>query len=311
MQTVLVLTGPTGAGKSALAETLAADLPLEIVSCDSSQVYRGLDIGTAKPSSALRASVPHHLIDIREPEGSYSAGDFSVDVARLLPEIYARGHVPVIVGGTMLYLRALVQGLAQLPRAAAALRAAIDAEGAERGWPALHAELCAVDPAAAARIHPNDPQRIQRALEVYRSTGTPISVLQSQTTPTLPYAFLRIAIAPASRALLHARIEHRFAAMLRAGLVQEVAYLRARGNLNARHASIRSVGYRQIWAHLAGECDLDTAVAQAVAATRQLAKRQLTWLRSDRDAVWLDPDEPATVTAVRSRLQRLLDSGAG
>ena len=309
MQTVLVLTGPTAAGKSALIERLVSEFPLEIVSCDSSQVYRGLDIGTAKPLPAVRAAIPHHLIDIRAADGSYSAGEFVADVETVLPQILARGHLPVIVGGTMLYLRALVRGLAELPRATAELRAEIDAHAKAEGWPALHAALQVVDPQAALRIHPNDPQRIQRALEVYRTTGTPISALQRQTTPTLPYVFERIAIAPPARPVLHRQIETRFAGMLHAGLVAEVADLQARGNLTARHSSIRAVGYRQIWAHLAGEFDLDTATAKAVAATRQLAKRQLTWLRSDPDIVWLDPGEPATVAVIRDRMAHLLDNG--
>ncbi|MBK6597455.1 MAG: tRNA (adenosine(37)-N6)-dimethylallyltransferase MiaA [Proteobacteria bacterium] len=308
MRTVLVLTGPTGAGKSRLAEQLAAELPLEIVSCDSAQVYRGLDIGTAKPVPGIRAAIPHHLIDIREPEQSYSAGEFVADVAATLPAIFARERLPVIVGGTMLYLRALVRGLADMPRASAAVRAAIDAEAAMSGWPAMHAALAQVDPTAAARIQPTDPQRIQRALEVYRSTGKPISELQSQTKPTLPYVFIRIAVSPASREALHWRIEQRFLAMLRVGLLDEVARLRARGNLTSRHASIRSVGYRQLWAHLDGEVELDAAVSMAVAATRQLAKRQLTWLRSDQGTVWLDPADSQTIGVLRGYATKLLDS---
>ncbi|MCB1625034.1 MAG: tRNA (adenosine(37)-N6)-dimethylallyltransferase MiaA [Pseudomonadales bacterium] len=311
MQTVLVLAGPTGAGKSRLAEWLATELPLEIISCDSAQVYRGLDIGTAKPTASVRAAIPHHLIDIRDPSEAYSAGAFVTDVARLVPQIIARGRLPVIVGGTMLYLRTLVRGIAALPEATPELRQAIDSEAAERGWPALHAALREVDPAAAARIHPHDPQRIQRALEVFRLTGTPISVLQHRTTPTTPYVFSRIAIAPASRTLLHGQIEQRFMAMLGAGLIGEVAGLRARGNLTERHASIRSVGYRQLWAHVAGEYDLDTAVCKAVAATRQLAKRQLTWLRSDPGMTWLDPTDAATKRVLKSRATELLRNDCG
>jgi tRNA dimethylallyltransferase len=304
MQTVLVVTGPTGAGKSDLVLRLAEDLPIEIISMDSAQVYRGLDIGTAKPSAAVRARVPHHLIDIREPHENYSAGDFFGDVAALIPAIVARGSVPVIAGGTMLYLRALVRGLSELPRAAPDVRAAIDAEAARVGWPSMHAELASVDPVAAQRIHTNDPQRIQRALEVFRTTGQSLTHWHERGTGRLPYKFERWALVP-DRAALHQRIADRYNAMVSAGFVEEVRDLHCRGNLTAQHSSIRSVGYRQIWSYLAGEWDLDTAHLKSVAATRQLAKRQMTWLRSDPEVAWHDPTLDSAFAALRSRLAAL------
>ncbi len=305
MQTVCVLTGPTGAGKSALALRLAEDLPLDIVSVDSAQVYRGLDIGTAKPSAAIRAAVPHHLIDIREPEENYSAAEFLAAVNRLVPEVLARGRIPLLVGGTMLYLRTLVTGISRLPPASPAIRAALDAEAAARGWPQLHAELATIDPEAAARINAHDSQRIQRALEVYRATGVPISDWHAQGAVPLPFRFARIALVPPDRAVLHQRIEQRFRSMLEFGLLDEVRRLRARGNLGLAHSSMRSVGYRQLWGFLDGEYDLSTAVLKSVAATRQLAKRQLTWLRSDPETVWLDPDDSATFAALRSQVAQM------
>jgi tRNA dimethylallyltransferase len=304
VQTVLVVTGPTGAGKSDLVLRLADAFPIEIVSMDSAQVYRALDIGTAKPSVQTRARVPHHLIDIREPNETYSAGEFLADVARVIPAILARGNLPVIAGGTMLYLRALVRGLSELPRAAPEVRAAIDAEAARVGWPAMHAQLAAVDPAASQRIHANDPQRIQRALEVFRTTGQSLTHWHDRGTGRLPYTFERFALVP-ERAALHARIAVRYNAMVHAGFVEEVRGLHARGNLTAQHPSIRSVGYRQIWSHLAGESDLDTTHLKSVAATRQLAKRQLTWLRSDSEVAWHDPTEDSAFAALRSRAAAL------
>jgi tRNA dimethylallyltransferase len=291
---VFVLTGPTGAGKTEWALRLAAQAPVEVVSVDSALVYRGLDIGTAKPSRQLRARIPHHLIDICEPTESYSAGRFVGDALESIHAIHARRRVPLLVGGTMLYLRALLQGLAVLPAAVPELRAELDARAAREGWPALHAELASLDPEAAARIAPGDRQRIQRALEVCLSAGQPISKLQRDTVSPLAGWRLRYwVLAPHDRARLHERLAERFAAMMRAGFLDEVRALRARGDLTARHPSMRAVGYRQLWAHLDGAYDLTEAVRRGVAATRQLAKRQLTWMRSMRSetqAEWLDPD---------------------
>jgi tRNA dimethylallyltransferase len=291
---VFVLTGPTGAGKTDWAVRLAERAAVEIVSVDSAQVYRGLDIGTAKPSRELRARIPHHLIDICDPAESYSAGRFVADALESIRAIHARRRVPLLVGGTMLYLRALLHGLAVLPTAAPELRARLDALAAREGWPALHAELERIDPEAAARIAPNDSQRIQRALEVSYTAGEPISKLQRDTVSPLAGCAVRYwVLAPGDRSLLHEHIAQRFTAMMAAGFLDEVRTLRSRGDLTARHPSMRAVGYRQLWAHLEGACDLTEAVRRGVAATRQLAKRQLTWLRSinaETRPQWLDPE---------------------
>ena len=290
---VFVLAGPTGAGKTQWALRLAQSAPVEIVSVDSALVYRGLDIGTAKPGTELRARTPHHLIDICEPTESYSAGRFVTDALASIREIHARRRVPLLVGGTMLYLRALLHGLAVLPQAAPELRAQLDARAARLGWPALHEELERLDPDAAARIAPNDSQRIQRALEVCYTTGRPISQLQRDTVSPLADWPLRYWIlAPRERRVLHERIERRFAGMMDAGFLGEVAGLKARGDLTRRHPSMRAVGYRQLWAYLEGAYSLEEAVVRGVAATRQLAKRQLTWMRSERLGRWIDADEP-------------------
>jgi tRNA dimethylallyltransferase len=275
------LTGPTACGKTDLALALAERVPLEIVSMDSALVYRGLDIGTAKPPPQIRAAVPHHLIDILEPTESYSAGRFARDAARLIEEIRSRGRLPLLVGGTLLYLRALRDGLSALPRADRAVREKLDREAAEHGWAALHERLRAVDPAAAQRIAPNDRQRIQRALEVHALTSRPITELQAADDGGKRPAVLAIALVPESRAELAARIERRFDAMVAAGFVQEVERLRARGDLTPDMPSMRSVGYRQIWSYLDGLCTWEAARTQAIVATRQYAKRQLTWLRGD------------------------------
>jgi tRNA dimethylallyltransferase len=293
--TLLLLTGPTGAGKTEWALRLAQASPLELVSVDSAQVYRGLDIGTAKPSREVRARVPHHLIDICDPAESYSAGRFVADALRAIAGIHARGHVPLLVGGTMLYVRALLDGLAPLPEAAPELRHELDARAGERGWPALHAELAQLDPQAAARIASNDRQRIQRALEVCYTTGRPISELQRATvSPLSGWRVRHFMLAPRERAVLHARIARRFEAMMRDGFLDEVRALRDRGDLTDRHASMRAVGYRQLWAHLDGQLGLEEAGRRAVAATRQLARRQLTWMRAERAGEWLDPEADPT-----------------
>ena len=284
----IFLMGPTASGKTALAVGLVERFPLEIVSVDSALVYRDMDIGTAKPDAATLAHVPHHLLDIRDPTETYSAAAFCDDARRLMADIAARGRVPLLVGGTMLYFRALLQGLDDLPRADAALRKELEAEAAARGWPALHAELAAVDPATAARLAPNDSQRIGRALEIFRLSGTPMSALLDRVQSELPYRVLQLALIPSERAVLHQRIAARFDAMLAAGLIDEVDTLRRRYALNADLPSMRAVGYRQAWAYLDGDIDLKGLREQGIAATRQLAKRQLTWLRSWPDVVELD-----------------------
>ena len=289
----VLLLGPTACGKSALALALARRLPLEIVVVDSAQVYRGLDIGTAKPSAAERAAVPHHLLDLRDPGEPYSVADFVRDAVQAIGAVSGRGRLPLIVGGTMLYARALREGLSALPAADAGVRARLDARARAVGWPALHADLARVDPASAARLPPNDSQRIQRALEVYELTGVPLSELQ-QRPQRPPLALATIALLPADRAELHRRIARRFDAMLAAGFLDEVRALQARGDLAADLPALRSVGYRQAWRHLRGETSFEQFRAEAIAATRQLAKRQLTWLRSMHDAVRIDPFAPET-----------------
>jgi tRNA dimethylallyltransferase len=296
------LAGPTAAGKSALALQLAARWPAEIVSVDSALVYRGLDIGTAKPSPAQRAQVPHHLIDIIDPAQRYSAAQFAVDAKRLIGEINARGKLALLVGGTMLYFKALIEGIDTLPPADAALRADIEARAARAGWPVLHAELAQVDPETAARLAPHDAQRIQRALEVWRLTGRPLSTLLGRGGSGLPMPL--IALEPQSRAWLHRRIEQRFDAMLRAGLVDEVLRLRSRGDLHPGLPALRCVGYRQVWAAL-DSGDLEPLRSRAIAASRQLAKRQLTWLRAmQRDVIACDADDAGQ--RLQARVQALL-----
>ena len=298
-RSALLLMGPTGAGKSELALDLACRFPFEIVSVDSAQVYRGMDIGTAKPDLATRARIPHHLIDIRDPESQYSAGEFVRDASALMREIWSRGRQPLLVGGTMLYFHALLGGIAQLPEADPEVRADIEARAAAGGWAALHEELKRADPAAAARIHVNDPQRIQRALEVYRVTGEPITRLQQSAAPVFAdLEVLEFAISPKDRAVLHARIAARFEAMWAAGFLEEVRLLHQRPMLSAEHPSMRAVGYRQIWKFLSGHCGLEESKKQALAATRQLAKRQSTWLRRREQATWVDSAKTDPTLAV-------------
>ena len=301
---VIVLTGPTGSGKTDWALRLAGQLPLEIVSVDSALVYRGLDIGTAKPTRAQRESVPHHLIDICDPSESYSAGRFVQDAVRLVSEIQSRGHIPLLVGGTMLYLRALWRGIAPLPTASPELRRSIDDRAANLGWPALHAELAQLDPTAAGRIHPNDAQRIQRALEVCHAVGRPISELQRETVcPLADTPLQNWALVSANRVTLHERIEQRFHEMMKLGFLDEVAALRARGDLTTAHPAIRAVGYRQLWAYFDGEFSLDEAVRRGIFATRQLAKRQLTWLRSEVELSWINPHEGGAFESWSARVR--------
>jgi len=274
------LLGPTASGKSRLALELAARRAVEIVSVDSAQVYRGMDVGTAKPTAAERARVPHHLIDVVEPTESYSAGRFRDDAIDAVEGILGRGNIPLLVGGTMLYYRALAQGIDPLPAAQPALRARIDARAERVGWPALHAELAGIDPVTAARLSPNDAQRIQRALEVWELSGKPLSALQRGAARALPFTLRAYALIPEDRAALHRRIAERFEHMLEDGLVDELRALRRRYVLHAQLPSMRCVGYRQAWAYLEGEYGLDALRDKGIAATRQLAKRQLTWLRS-------------------------------
>ena len=306
MKAIFVL-GPTASGKTAVALALAKQFPIEVVSVDSAQVYRGMDVGTAKPNAAERAIAPHHLIDIVDPTESYSAGRFRDDALRLAGEIHARGRVPLLAGGTMLYFRALTSGMAQLPRADAATRAEIAARAKRDGWPAMHAELARVDPESAARIGPTDPQRIQRALEVWHLTGTPLSRLHDDGEPTeLPFEALRVALEPSDRAVLHARIAERFNAMLAGGLVAELEGLRKTYELSASLPSMRAVGYRQAWETLEGNASAQTLAQRGIAATRQLAKRQLTWLRSTEKLERYDCLSKDLAAAVTARVGRFL-----
>ena len=276
----ICLMGPTASGKTACAIALAKRLPVEIINVDSAQVYRGMDIGTAKPSPEVLQATPHRLIDIRDPWEAYSAGAFCADASNAIQEIVRGGRIPLLVGGTMLYFQALQRGIARLPAADPILRAELDQRAARDGWPVLHAELQVLDPIAAARLKPTDAQRIQRALEVYMLTGMTITDLHKATTPALEVDYLNVAIMPADRQLLHRRIEDRLALMLEAGFVAEVRALSKLPNMSAAVPAMRAVGYRQMWSHVARELSLLEAAREAAAATRQLAKRQMTWLRS-------------------------------
>lgn len=285
------LMGPTASGKTALACALRERFPIELISVDSALVYRGLDIGAAKPDAPTLARHPHALLDLRDPSTPYSAADFRSDALAAMARIGAGGRVPLLVGGTGLYFRALQRGLSALPDAAPAIRARLAEEAAADGWPALHARLATLDPVAAARIGPNDAQRLQRALEVIELTGRPLSVQQTGGTGArFPWRVLKLALLPAERGALHARIARRFDAMLAAGFLDEVRALRARGDLHPDLPALRAVGYRQAWEHLAGATDAATFRDRAIHATRQLAKRQITWLRAELDARPLDPE---------------------
>ena len=294
---VLCLMGPTAAGKTALAIALAEAGLGEIISVDSGMVFRGMDIGTAKPDAAELARAPHRLIDIRDPAEAYSAADFRRDALVHMADISARGKVPLLVGGTMLYFKVLRDGLATMPDADPVIRARLEAEAAEQGWPALHARLAEVDPLTAARLAPNDAQRLQRALEVWELTGKPLSQWHAEQVPAepLPYDLHWFAIAPPDRAVLHERIARRFDQMLAGGFLDEVRQLRARGDLHLGLPSMRAVGYRQAWEHLDGVYDQAELRLRGIYATRQLAKRQLTWLRSFPGVTWLDPADPGLV----------------
>ncbi|MDT8407512.1 MAG: tRNA (adenosine(37)-N6)-dimethylallyltransferase MiaA [Methylococcales bacterium] len=301
---VIFLMGPTASGKTALSLELARALDGEIISVDSALVYRGMDIGTAKPSPEERADIPHHLIDILDPSESFSTGQFLSRTHALIDDIQGRGKQPILTGGTMLYFRALSEGLAQLPEACAALRAELERDMAALGSVTMHQKLARIDPEAANRIHPHDPQRIQRALEVYQLTGVPLTDLQRQAQQQQPpWPLRKLILAPSDRAVLHQRIALRFEAMLKKGLIEEVEQLKARGDLSPKNPSIRCVGYRQVWEHLEGAYDYPTLVERGIIATRQLAKRQLTWLRKETAAVWLDGEQTDIAASVLRHLQ--------
>jgi tRNA dimethylallyltransferase len=294
--------GPTAAGKTDLALELAKRHPVEIISVDSALVYRGMDIGTAKPSADILAKFPHHLVDILDPTEPYSAGSFRDDALALMADISARGKIPLLVGGTMLYFKALQQGMAELPSADPAIRAKLDAEVGEHGLGHLHQRLMEVDPVSAQRIHQNDPQRLQRALEVYELTGKTLTELTAEQSYTLPYAVTKVIVAPFDRAVLHQRIESRYRTMVADGFVDEVKQLFERDDCHAQLPSIRAVGYRQAWSYLAGEYDEETFIYKAIVATRQMAKRQITWLRAQNDGVWFDSGAGLPVTPVNQYL---------
>ena len=301
----IALMGPTASGKTGVAVELVQRLPLEIISVDSALVYRGMDIGTAKPDAETLRMAPHRLIDIRDPSEVYSVAEFRDDALRGMEAIRARGNTPLLVGGTMLYFRALQQGLSDLPGADSGVRAQLEAEAREKGWQAMHTRLRRVDPQSAARIHPNDPQRIQRALEVYELSGLPLSELCAAGRQAPPaYRFLKIILAPEQRKVLHERIRQRFELMLAQGFLDEVQRLRARRDLNPGLPSMRAVGYRQAWEYLGGELSEEEWVERAVIATRQYAKRQLTWLRSESECHWIDPLRENAVARIRFLINR-------
>jgi tRNA dimethylallyltransferase len=300
--TALFLMGPTASGKTDLAIKLAQGCHCEIISVDSALIYKGMDIGTAKPTAEELAMAPHALIDIIDPLESYSAGDFRRDALRLMAEICARGNTPLLVGGTMLYYKALVDGLSPLPSAAPAIRAEIEKEAADKGWQAMHEQLQEIDPVSAARIHVNDPQRLSRAIEVFRISGKTLTQLTAIKSEPIPYNIKQFAIAPGEKSLLHERIERRFHMMLKAGFEQEVQALYHRGDLHLDLPSMRCVGYRQMWEYLQGKMDYDEMVFRGVVATRQLAKRQMTWLRGWKDVTWLETGAPENFDIIKAAL---------
>lgn len=298
----IFIMGPTAAGKTDLALAIARAFPVEIISVDSALVYRGMDIGTAKPSADVLQQYPHHLVDILDPTEAYSAGRFRDDARALMAAITARGKVPLLVGGTMLYFKALQQGLSALPPADAEVRTRLDAMASEHGLNYLHQRLSEVDPVAAARIHVNDPQRLQRALEVYEITGKSLTELTAQGNDALPYQVTKIIIAPFERAVLHQRIARRYQQMVADGFIDEVKTLYQRDDCHPQLPSIRAVGYRQAWSYLAGDYDHQTFVEKAIIATRQMAKRQITWLRAQDDGIWFDSGAGLPEVAVKQYL---------
>lgn len=304
---VVCIMGATATGKTDLALWLYDQGPFDIISVDSAMVYRGMNIGTAKPSPALQQRVPHALIDICEPTEPYSAAEFAHDAHRLIAQSHGAGRIPLLVGGTRLYFSALFNGLSSLPAADAVIREAIELEAADTGWAALHAQLAQVDADTAARLHPNDAQRIQRALEVYRLTGEPLSRLQKASAAEQNHwSLVKIAIGISDRAVLHARIQKRFEQMLQEGLVDEVRGLQRDYQLDTQLPSMRAVGYRQVWDYLAGGVTQEELLFRGVAATRQLARRQLTWLRRESDLFWIDADDAAAQKRCRHRLHDML-----
>lgn len=299
---IICLMGPTASGKTDLAIQLCQHLNTEVISVDSALVYKGMDIGSAKPNAEELALAPHRLIDLIDPADSYSAADFRRDALDNIAQLHSQGKIPLLVGGTMMYFKALLEGLSPLPNADQAIRAELEQEAQVKGWPALHQELAHVDPVAAAKINENDSQRINRALEVYRLTGKPMSELQKVKSEPLPFDVLQFAIAPSDRAVLHQRIEKRFKIMLDMGFEKEVLALYTRKDLHPDLPSIRCVGYRQMWDYLAGEDDYDEMVFKGIAATRQLAKRQLTWLRGWQNITWLESGDEENLQRVLSSL---------
>lgn len=302
----IFLMGPTASGKTALAVQLAKHLNGEIISVDSALVFKGMDIGTAKPTLAERQDIPHHLIDILDPSESFSTGQFRSQALALMDNISKRGKLPILVGGTMLYFNALNHGLAVLPEADAIIRAKLDAELARLGNEVLHQRLAEIDPESAARIHPNDPQRVQRALEVYEISGKPLTSFFADNQADIPYETLKLVIAPKDRSILHEVIAQRFRSMLQQGLVNEVTALYQRGDLSEKMPAIRAVGYRQVWSYLQGEYDYETMVEKGIIATRQLAKRQFTWLRKETDACHFETVQADLVEKILAKVTDVL-----
>ena len=302
-----MLKGPTACGKTDHASKLVKNYPLEIISVDSVMVYKGLDIGSAKPTSEELKLCPHHLIDVCEPTENYSAGEFYQDVQQVIQSIIRKGKIPFLVGGTMMYFRVLERGISQLPSANPSVRKQIDSEAAANGWAKLHQELQRIDPTAAKKIDPSDKQRIQRALEVHRITGKPISSFHGEHKQSIDYQRLNLSLVPSKRDILYKRIENRFDAMLDQGLVSEVGHLLSKNSLTSSHNSMKSVGYKQICEFIENKCSLDEARAKAVVATRRLAKRQLTWLRSDPDSLVVDPLHRKSEVDIEGRVSQFLN----